>query len=344
MLIPVAEKLVRASRRCTTRTEDLAYCLMGIFDVNMPLLYREGCKAFKRLQEEIIRQTNTYTIFAWQTTDCSHVYHGALAPSLQCFDLSRTHFIFNSTGRSPSVSPHGVRMEVYLKRREAHEDLYEAVLPRKRYLDRLSPSILVLHIPGKPLEPEHHRKIFAGDDFAGVDASHINYVDVNDWPLDLRNRSKMEVVLNNVSTISPQVSMPELTQELFIVDDVEPQEFLGDVGEAISFSFRNYLTKPKFGKMIGLLYNFPSRWFIAVIGRAAHGSPWCQILSPKQLDPVVKAHDIYRAFSLESDTPLLATHRLDGIYAAVWLSYTSRRPILCVSVDIDCALEIVQAV
>jgi hypothetical protein len=42
MLVPVAERMSWASRRCTTRIEDRAYCLMGIFDVNMPLLYGEG--------------------------------------------------------------------------------------------------------------------------------------------------------------------------------------------------------------------------------------------------------------------------------------------------------------
>jgi hypothetical protein len=30
---------------------------MGLFDVNMPMLYGEGDKAFKRLQDEIIRIT-----------------------------------------------------------------------------------------------------------------------------------------------------------------------------------------------------------------------------------------------------------------------------------------------
>jgi hypothetical protein len=39
-----------------TRIEDLAYCLLGIFNINMPLLYGEGPKAFRRLQEEIIRK------------------------------------------------------------------------------------------------------------------------------------------------------------------------------------------------------------------------------------------------------------------------------------------------
>ena len=61
----VAEKLSWASARVTTRIEDLAYCLMGLFDVNMPLLYGEGHNAFLRLQLEICSRVNDESIFAW---------------------------------------------------------------------------------------------------------------------------------------------------------------------------------------------------------------------------------------------------------------------------------------
>jgi hypothetical protein len=45
--------------------EDLAYCLMGIFGVHMPLLYGEGQNAFIRLQEEIMKVSDDQTIFSW---------------------------------------------------------------------------------------------------------------------------------------------------------------------------------------------------------------------------------------------------------------------------------------
>jgi hypothetical protein len=61
----VAQKMSWASRRVTTRVEDIAYCLLGIFGVNMPLLYGEGEHAFIRLQEEIMKNTTDHTIFAW---------------------------------------------------------------------------------------------------------------------------------------------------------------------------------------------------------------------------------------------------------------------------------------
>jgi hypothetical protein len=63
--VSVSRKMSWAAERKTTRVEDIAYCLLGIFDINMPLLYGEGEKAFIRLQEEIIRQTEDHSIFAW---------------------------------------------------------------------------------------------------------------------------------------------------------------------------------------------------------------------------------------------------------------------------------------
>jgi len=55
-----------ASDRTTTRPEDIAYYLFGLFDVNMPLLYGEGSKAFIRLQEEILRTSDDQSLLAWE--------------------------------------------------------------------------------------------------------------------------------------------------------------------------------------------------------------------------------------------------------------------------------------
>lgn len=61
----IARKMSWAAKRLTTRLEDIAYSLMGIFDVNMPLIYGEGRNAYRRLQEEIIKQSADESIFAW---------------------------------------------------------------------------------------------------------------------------------------------------------------------------------------------------------------------------------------------------------------------------------------
>ena len=61
----VAQIMSWAAKRTTTRVEDRAYSLMGLLEVNMPMLYGEGKRAFHRLQLEIIRTSNDQSIFAW---------------------------------------------------------------------------------------------------------------------------------------------------------------------------------------------------------------------------------------------------------------------------------------
>ncbi|KAI2777450.1 HET-domain-containing protein [Daldinia loculata] len=60
-----AARLAWAANRKTTRVEDVAYSLLGLLEVNMPLLYGEGDKAFLRLQEEIIKSRNDDSLLAW---------------------------------------------------------------------------------------------------------------------------------------------------------------------------------------------------------------------------------------------------------------------------------------
>lgn len=90
-LIPVCKKMSWAANRHTTRPEDMAYCLLGLFRIHMPMLYGEGAEAFIRLQEEIIKKCNDLSILAWQSTrhtmpwDCT----GILASSPQEFSNSR---------------------------------------------------------------------------------------------------------------------------------------------------------------------------------------------------------------------------------------------------------------
>lgn len=67
----IARRMSWASSRQTTRIEDMAYCLLGIFDINMPLLYGEGSRAFIRLQEEIMKISTDQSIFAWNCIDVS---------------------------------------------------------------------------------------------------------------------------------------------------------------------------------------------------------------------------------------------------------------------------------
>ncbi|KAI2634107.1 heterokaryon incompatibility protein-domain-containing protein [Hypomontagnella submonticulosa] len=67
-----------ASRIIKHSQPHMAYCLLGIFGINMPLLYGEGEKASIRLQEEIYKQSTDMSLFAWEAMPPSS--SGAPAP------------------------------------------------------------------------------------------------------------------------------------------------------------------------------------------------------------------------------------------------------------------------
>jgi hypothetical protein len=108
--VSVAKRMYWASKRNTTRIEDEAYCLLGLFGVNMPLLYGEGFKAFVRLQHEITKETSDQSILAWycdagamSATD-SWSYASCFAPSPRCFALSAN--ITPMPGMDPGILGH----------------------------------------------------------------------------------------------------------------------------------------------------------------------------------------------------------------------------------------------
>ncbi len=80
----VSTRFAWAACRNTTREEDTAYCLLGLFGVNMPLLYGEGREAFQRLQQEIVRKSTDQSIFAFAVR----------RESLMSFGAQSLHFLF----------------------------------------------------------------------------------------------------------------------------------------------------------------------------------------------------------------------------------------------------------
>jgi hypothetical protein len=113
--LSIARRMSWASNRQTTRVEDTAYCLLGIFDINMPLLYGEGSKAFIRLQEEIMKVSDDQSLFAWRDP-AMPTYHddypeaskpqGLLAPYPELFRYSdnTSQFYAEVPGRAVSTA------------------------------------------------------------------------------------------------------------------------------------------------------------------------------------------------------------------------------------------------
>jgi hypothetical protein len=138
-----AQKMSWAAKRKTSKIEDIAYCLLGIFDINMPLLYGEGVKAFHRLQEEIIRNTDDESIFAWFSSDTDQ--DGLLAQSPDYFADSgdvRTRYFDQ---RKPySITNRGLQMDVSLLE-APNESRGHFLIPLSCSKDRQSPLALLVH-------------------------------------------------------------------------------------------------------------------------------------------------------------------------------------------------------
>ncbi|PIL25285.1 hypothetical protein GSI_13174 [Ganoderma sinense ZZ0214-1] len=146
----VADRMRWASARKTTRVEDEAYGLLGIFGITMPTLYGEGQYAFRRLQEEILQRIPDQSLSAWgyecpssiqtlsNTDDRVGLYETSqtlLAPSPRSFALSRGRMI-PATGAS--IKPLELCIEEYIHTRYGIRTQL-CVLP----LEALNPELAV---------------------------------------------------------------------------------------------------------------------------------------------------------------------------------------------------------
>jgi hypothetical protein len=95
----ISHRMSWFKKRTTAKGEDMAYGLMGLFEVYMPAVYGEGKeRAFRRLQEEIMKYSDDQTPFAWvdkspnqDMTDANPSGCGLLAPSPYCFGQSGSY-------------------------------------------------------------------------------------------------------------------------------------------------------------------------------------------------------------------------------------------------------------
>ncbi|KAK5089775.1 hypothetical protein LTR70_006617 [Exophiala xenobiotica] len=124
----VANLMSFAAKRQTTREEDRAYSLLGPFQVNMPLIYGEGTRAFTRLQEENIKSRHDLTILAWRSCDArarifahspsdfdngTYLYSGSGEPSSE-FDPETAQPLLSAIGLSVELELVPIHQFVYL--------------------------------------------------------------------------------------------------------------------------------------------------------------------------------------------------------------------------------------
>jgi len=139
----VAQIMSWAAYRTTTRVEDRAYSLMGLLDVNMPMLYGEGKKAFQRLQLEIIRMSNDQSIFAWGVRRIGSILADDPSYFRNCEKMelmNQDEFVrsFIPEEELPSlddrfgtfpITNRGIRIWLFLRPLVGSDSVFEALLP-----------------------------------------------------------------------------------------------------------------------------------------------------------------------------------------------------------------------
>lgn len=163
----IAKRMSWAAFRETTRPEDLAYCLMGLFSVNMPMLYGEGGeRAFLRLQEELMKSSDDQSLFAWTDRAAARdpeIAGGLLAPSPSAFAYSNAIMPYQDwEPRKPfMMTNRGLHIQLHLTplRGDGFDGVFAAALDCPAPPDYEDSSFLAIYL----------RKLSGGDGGSDVD-------------------------------------------------------------------------------------------------------------------------------------------------------------------------------
>lgn len=150
--LSVAKRLSWAAGRRTTRIEDQAYCLLGLLDVSMTLIYGEGKKAFLRLQDELLRTSDDCSLLSWWR----HMDTGILAPSPSHFEpCGKIVPIAGSTvSNSWQMTHQGLRLTLPVLS-QGHHETYLGILACR--LEDHYTHVLALHLRKHGLESSLER-------------------------------------------------------------------------------------------------------------------------------------------------------------------------------------------
>jgi hypothetical protein len=161
-----AQKMSWAATRTTTREEDMAYCLFGLFEVNLPLFYGEGARrAFIRFQEAIIQESNDLSLFAWQSEDSTD-YRGIMARSPKEFIHAGDIVHLSPVTKNPEfvMTNKGLKIEMMVKKGK-----YSSFMPLNCGVKK-----------DATVEPY------------GIHLTEFSTVVVRDWPFSLQFRAASE--------------------------------------------------------------------------------------------------------------------------------------------------------
>lgn len=234
----VAQRMSWAARRKTTRPEDRAYSLIGIFDVSMPMIYGEGAeKAFLRLQGEIIMGSDDHSIFAWSGV-CIPNNCGLLARSPSSFaDCGRVRSISARHDRQPfSLTNRGV--SIILKMTPWAPDTYHVLLNCETTSTLATEGQLGIYLRRLHEDDAYVRVTVDGNDLVvgacisinDAPAWHINTRQIFTYEWDYKNRKvnvqQRKLTHHQMAHLSNKIYGFQLSESLLAHCSIESVNFV----------------------------------------------------------------------------------------------------------------------
>ncbi|TRX93584.1 hypothetical protein FHL15_005556 [Xylaria flabelliformis] len=192
------EKMAWAGLREATKPEDMAYSLLGIFDVQLPLIYGEGKeKAKKRLREEICKDQK-----GSQHEEFSVPFSLYDVPEIEKFvarenELAEIHEELRSDGSRRAVVLHGLggigKTQLAIAYTKRHKDHYSAIFwinisdenSLSKSFTRIANQIIQRHPSAKP-----------SINMSNKGSPHETIAGVKEW-LSLPNNTRWLLVYDN---------------------------------------------------------------------------------------------------------------------------------------------------
>lgn len=346
----VYERMKWASQRETTRTEDMAYCLMGIFDINMPLLYGEGDKAFLRLQEQIIRQnTRDYSVFVWSALSNaqddpkpsssqlgSSQLSSTAPPSSQgsnetvtldralpmsCGPLALSPLCFSMKGRTRpgrtaapiKLTGSDIQLTVRLIPLTGQHHLFRAILPLalETRSPKYTPSLAIYVMKiSSSGQDQEDSPKFVRVKPSIVEHAKRYYEDTEE---DVK---PSEITLCTVKRTLWIRALPKSTLSIY-AQGPQPFKLLGTTAYARRSAGCEVHVEEVVGKAAGFAYQSPAGTRIVVIGLNSYGAPWAHILICE-----IDAEDSeYESFNPETYDSFEDNDQNGGLGVIVWYVY-----------------------
>jgi hypothetical protein len=167
-----------AAKRQCSRPEDEAYALMGLLNINIPLLYGEGSRALQRLQQEILDTNDDESVLVWKLPPSApaSARYAVRAPSILCFaDFAReAPKLAPPRSKSEAVVACPLCYHAFLEHEDVHAHLDRCI--DLNYTTVLRPLVLSsrgLHV---------RRRLIRAPKFeAGDDAFFVPLAILQDW-------------------------------------------------------------------------------------------------------------------------------------------------------------------